>query len=58
MKIKRSLRLILLMLMIGLACVLPVPMTIYRKDELPKNLIEQIDTKEVEAEEDDIRELF
>ena len=60
MKIKRTLRLIILALMIGLACIvpLPVPIGLRRKDEKQKYLIEQIDTKDDEMEDEDIIELF
>ncbi len=58
MKIKRILRLVALMLMIAMASVLPVPISLFTKDNQPKYLIEQIDTKEDDAEEDDIKELF
>ncbi len=57
MKIKRILRLFALVLMIGLACVLPVPMTFYRKDELPKNLIEKVELED-EKEDDEEKALF
>ena len=57
MKIKRVLRLFALVLMIGLACVLPVPMTLYRKDSLPKNLIERVELEE-EKEDDEEQALF
>jgi len=56
-KLKRILKLFALLLMIGLASILPVPITFYRKDDLPKYLIEQVDTKEDDIEEDDIKEL-
>lgn len=58
MKIKRLLRLIALMLMIAMASVLPVPITLFTKDNQPKYLIEQIDTKEDDDEKDGIKELF
>ena len=57
MKIKRILRLFALALMISLACVLPVSMTLYRKDELPKNLIEKVELEE-EKEDDEEQALF
>jgi len=56
-KLKRILKLFALLLMIGLSSVLAVPITFYRKDDLPKYLIEQVDTKEDDIEEDDIKEL-
>lgn len=55
---KRTLRLVALILIIALASVLPVPITFYRKDNLPKYLIEQIDTKDDETESEDIKKLF
>jgi len=55
---KKGLRLMILILMIALASVLPVPITFYRKDNLPKYLIEQIDNNEDETGIEDIKELF
>ncbi|HMC01905.1 MAG TPA: hypothetical protein VKN14_12790 [Flavobacteriaceae bacterium] len=55
---KKGLRLMVLILMIALASVLPVPITFYRKDNLPKYLIEQIDNNEDETGIEDIKELF
>ena len=55
---KKGLRLFALILMIALASVLPVPIIFYRKDDLPKNLIEQIDITHDEDEKDNIKELF
>ena len=55
---KRFLRLLALVLMIALASVLPVPITFYRKDDLPKFLIEQLDHKEDEDGKEDIKEIF
>ena len=57
-KIKRFLRLFLLLLLIGMAAILPVPILFYGKDNLPKNLIEQVENAEDEDEMDDIKELF
>lgn len=45
MNIKKSLRLIAVILFIVIACLVPVPMTFKRKDNLPKHLTEQIDEK-------------
>ncbi|WP_397363509.1 hypothetical protein [Olleya sp. R77988] len=53
MKIKRALRLVALILFIIMACILPFPLNFKRKDNIPKNLIEQIDKKQ-EIKEDDI----
>ena len=58
MKIKRVLKLLLLMLMIAMASVLPVPISFFTKDKQPKYLIEQIDSKEDETENEDIKELL
>ncbi|MEJ2112889.1 MAG: hypothetical protein P8X62_04010 [Flavobacteriaceae bacterium] len=55
---KRILKLVALILIIVLASILPVPITFYRKDNLPKYLIEQIDAKEDETDNQDIKELF
>ena len=58
MKIKRILRLIALVLMMAMASVLSVPISIFTKDNQTKYLIEQIDTKEDNEEDDDIKEIF
>lgn len=55
---KKGLRLLALALIIALASVLPVPINFYRKDNLPKYTIEQIDIKEDDEDEVDIKELF
>jgi hypothetical protein len=57
MKIKRFIRLLALILLIALASVLPVPLIFYKKDKMPKYLLEQIDKKEDENE-DDIKAIF
>lgn len=57
MRYKRILRLILLAFIIALASILPVPLTFKSKDNLPKNFIEQIETKK-EDEDDDCKALF
>jgi len=57
-KIKRFLRLFLLLMMIGMASVFPIPILFYGKDNLPKNLTEQVENAEDEDEDDDIKELF
>lgn len=56
--IKKFIRLSAFLLMIALASVLPVPITFYKRDNLPKYVIEQIDTKDDETKDDDIKELF
>lgn len=58
-KLKRFLRLFLLLLMIGMAAILPVPILFYGKDNLPKNLTELVEkTEEEDKDDDDIKELF
>ena len=47
-----------LILFIALACVLPVPILFYRKDELPKHLIEHLEEQNEDTEKDNIKELF
>lgn len=56
-RLKKTLRLLALVIMITLASILPVPITFYRKDNLPKFKIEQIDKKKEDEDEDDL-ELF
>jgi len=46
------------MMIIALASILPVPITFYRKDNLPKYLIEQIDSKDDETEDEEVKEIF
>lgn len=58
MKFKRIMRLLALYILIALASFLPVPITFYKKDNLPKYTIEKIDNKEDDTENDDIKELF
>ena len=58
-KIKRFLRLFLLLLMIGMAAILPVPILFYGKDNLPKNLTELVKkTEDDEENNNDTKELF
>lgn len=54
-KLKRFLRLFLLLIMIGMAAILPVPIVFYGKDNLPKNLTELVEKKEDDDEDDDIK---
>ena len=44
--------------MIAMASIIPVPITFFNKDKLPKFVIEQIDEKEDDSEKEDIKELF
>ncbi len=53
--IKKALRLLALIFIIALASVLPVPITFYRKDNMPKFKIEQIDKKKDDTKKDDIK---
>lgn len=57
MKIKQIIRLLALILFIAMASVLPVPILFYNKDKMPNYLLEQIDKKEYENE-DDIKAIF
>ena len=58
MKIKKPLRLIVLIFMIFLACSVPFPLKFSSKDNLPKHLIEQVEIKDDEDDEDIIKEVF
>ena len=58
MSLKRGLRLVALILLIALACILPVPITTYRKDNFSKHLTEQVERKDEDEENNDIKELF
>ena len=53
--LKKALRLLALLFMIVLASVLPVPITYFRKDNMPKFKIEQIDKKQKDSNKDDIK---
>ena len=53
MKFKKIIRLISFVILIAMASVFPVPMTFYSKDNLPKYLIEMVDKKEDEDEEEE-----
>jgi hypothetical protein len=55
---KRFLRLFLLLLMIGMASILPVPILFYGKDNLPKNLTELVEKTKEDDKDDDIKALF
>jgi len=57
MKTKRFLRFLALIFMIAMATELPIPLIFYKKDKMPKYLLEQIDKKE-EEDESDIKALF
>jgi len=58
MNLKKGLRLAALILLIALACALPVPITTYRKDNLPKYLTEQVEQKSDEEEDTETKELY
>lgn len=58
MSINKILRRFALICLIVLASMLPVPMIIYRKDKLPKHLIEQFDTNDDEDDNDETKSLF
>ncbi len=44
--------------MIFLACLVPFPLKLASKDNLPKNLIEHVDIKDDEEDEDVLKEIF
>ena len=58
MKIKKTLRLIALIFLIFLACIVPFPMKFSRKDNLPKDLIENVEIKEEDDDEDELKAIF
>lgn len=53
--IKKALRLLALALIIGLATIIPVPITFYRKDNMPKFKTEQLDKKKEDHDKEDIK---
>jgi len=53
--IKKVLRLLALALIIGLAIVVPVPITLYKKDNMPKFKTEQLDKKKVDVHKEDMK---
>jgi hypothetical protein len=57
MNLKKTLRLIALIFMIFLACFLPFPLKLSSKDNLPKNLIENIEIKDEKEDEDTLKEI-
>lgn len=52
-KLYKVLRLLLLLVFIGLAAVLPVPLSIHHRDKTPKFVMEQIDEEEEDQEENE-----
>ena len=56
--LKKALRLFALILMIALASVLPVPITFYKKDNLPEYTIELVEKKDDDTESEDIKEVL
>lgn len=53
----KNLRLLALLMMIALASILPVPITFYRKDNLPKFKIELVDRKDDETKQEDVKSI-
>ncbi len=47
-----------LVFMIFLACIVPFPMKLTRKDNLPKDLIEYVELKENEEDDDELKAIF
>lgn len=58
MKIKKTLRLIALILIIVLASIVPFPMQFKQKDNLPKDLIEHIEKNEEDEDDDELKAIF
>ena len=44
--------------MIALASILPVPITFYKKDNLPKYTIELVEKKEDDSESEDVKDIL
>lgn len=44
--------------MVALASVLPVPITFYKKDNMPKYNIELVDEKDDDTENEDVKEIL
>ena len=55
---KKTLRLLALVVIVGLACVLPVPITFHRKDNTPKFNVEQLDKKVEDNDKEEIKAIF
>ena len=58
MKIKKTITALALVFVIVMASFLPVPITFYSKDNLPKYLIEMVDKKEDEDDQSETKESF
>lgn len=58
MKIKKTLRLTALVLMICLASMVPFPIRLTQKHNLPENLIENVEVKDDEEEDDIFKGIF
>ncbi len=58
MKLKKTLRLFALIVIIALASLIPVPINLYRKDNKAKVYVEQIDEKEIDKDNEEIKVLF
>ena len=58
MKLKKNLRLIILIIIIILASLVPFPIKFSSKDNLPKHLIENVEKKDDEDEDDILKEIF
>lgn len=56
--LQKTIRLLALALMIGLASILPIPITFYRKDNLPKFKIEQVDKKENDTTKEETKTII
>lgn len=58
MQVKKVLRFLLLLFFIGLAAMVPFPISVHRKDRLPTHSIEQVDKTKDEEDEDDTYQAF
>ncbi len=58
MRIKQSLRLVALVIVICIASMIPVPIKFHRKDNLPSYNIEQIDKKDDNEDEEENYQAF
>ena len=60
MKIKKFLRHFAFIVIIAIACIVPLPFPIIsnRKDEQPKYIFEQVEIREEDDEEDTLKGLF
>lgn len=56
-QVKKIARFLMLILLITLAAIIPVPLPVFSKDNSPKFLLEQVDEKEEEPDEEGLEEI-